>query len=290
MVRPRSAPARSSSSGLHGEITCACAFTTSTGGDVRRGTTLTLRILTSDPTANRRTALRRARCHRECADGRSARLRKAARTGCATVSWRTILCTRSASRVCARLSDKVAAACGQPFKMSSVRRRCSPNRQRQALADRVMEGLGLPAPTWVRPASSTRSAVKPEPYVPRGREETTGRGGYPNGFTMTLAAPNNRYINDEQIAQACVRCSPASGITTKVDSMRWRRTSGKCVTGVWRGASSRLGLRSRDRAPFARGNPECRDRSRHMELGAIFEPRAPTSSSSNRLRRSTGKT
>ena len=43
--------------------------------------------------------------------------------------------------------------------------------------------------------------------------------GYPDGFAVTLATPNNRYINDEQVAQACAQMFSRIGITTKVEAM-----------------------------------------------------------------------
>jgi peptide/nickel transport system substrate-binding protein len=91
---------------------------------------------------------------------------------------------------------------------------------RQALAERVMEGLALPASNVVSPSVIGHDpAVKPEPYNPDGAKKLLAEAGYPNGFTMTLAAPNNRYINDEQVAQACAQMFARIGVTTKVDAM-----------------------------------------------------------------------
>jgi peptide/nickel transport system substrate-binding protein len=43
--------------------------------------------------------------------------------------------------------------------------------------------------------------------------------GYPNGFAVTLHAPNNRYINDEKVAQAVAQFLTRAGIDTKVEAM-----------------------------------------------------------------------
>ncbi|MCL4746833.1 MAG: ABC transporter substrate-binding protein, partial [Burkholderiaceae bacterium] len=43
--------------------------------------------------------------------------------------------------------------------------------------------------------------------------------GYPNGFQITLHAPNNRYINDEKVAQAVAQFLTRAGIDTKLETM-----------------------------------------------------------------------
>jgi hypothetical protein len=43
--------------------------------------------------------------------------------------------------------------------------------------------------------------------------------GYPNGFTVTLDCPNNRYINDEQICQAVVGMLAQIGIRVTLNAM-----------------------------------------------------------------------
>ncbi|MEA3363127.1 MAG: ABC transporter substrate-binding protein [Thermodesulfobacteriota bacterium] len=43
--------------------------------------------------------------------------------------------------------------------------------------------------------------------------------GYPNGFEVTLDAPNNRYVNDAQIAQAIASSLSRVGITVKVNAL-----------------------------------------------------------------------
>ena len=43
--------------------------------------------------------------------------------------------------------------------------------------------------------------------------------GYPNGFSCTMIAPNNRYVNDEKIAQAFVAMMSKIGITVSLKTM-----------------------------------------------------------------------
>jgi peptide/nickel transport system substrate-binding protein len=43
--------------------------------------------------------------------------------------------------------------------------------------------------------------------------------GYPNGFSATMIAPNNRYVNDEKIAQAFVSMMSKIGIKISLKTM-----------------------------------------------------------------------
>ncbi|MFX5476454.1 ABC transporter substrate-binding protein, partial [Acinetobacter baumannii] len=43
--------------------------------------------------------------------------------------------------------------------------------------------------------------------------------GYPDGFQLTLHTPNNRYVNDEQVAQAIASMLTRIGIQTRVEAM-----------------------------------------------------------------------
>jgi len=43
--------------------------------------------------------------------------------------------------------------------------------------------------------------------------------GYPDGFEVTLATPNDRYINDAQVAQAVAQMLSKIGIVTHVEAM-----------------------------------------------------------------------
>lgn len=64
------------------------------------------------------------------------------------------------------------------------------------------------------------------------------QAGYPNGFELTLATPNDRYMNDAQVAQAIAQMWTKIGVKTNVNAMTAavffpKRT--KNEFGVWLG-------------------------------------------------------
>ena len=184
-----------------------------------------------------------------------ARLRKSpAHRLAQTVSWRTILLHLDQDRVpppgVTDKSGKPLAA--NPFKDRRVRLALSKAVNRGAIAERVMENLALPASSPVPPSVIGHDpALKPEAYDVEGAKKLLAEAGYPNGFTITLATPNNRYINDEQVAQTVAQMFSRVGVTTKVEALplsaylgRARnREFGVALLG-WGSLASDLALRS----------------------------------------------
>ncbi len=107
-----------------------------------------------------------------------------------------------------------------PLKDLRVRRALSKAINRQALVERVMEGAAV-ATGQLMPAKffGYTPAIKTETYDPEGARKLLAEAGYPDGFGLTLHAPNNRYVNDEQIAQAIAQMLARIGIQARVDAM-----------------------------------------------------------------------
>ena len=107
-----------------------------------------------------------------------------------------------------------------PLKDLRVRRAMSKAINRPALVERVMEGAAV-ATGQLMPHGffGYTPALKPERYDPEGARKLLAEAGYPDGFGLTLHAPNNRYVNDEQIAQAIAQMLARVGIQTRVDAM-----------------------------------------------------------------------
>ena len=107
-----------------------------------------------------------------------------------------------------------------PLKDLRVRRAISKAINRQALVERVMEGAAVSTGQLMPEGLfGYTSALKPEPYDVEGAKKLLAEAGYPDGFGLTLHAPNNRYVNDEQIAQAIAQLLARVGIATRVDAM-----------------------------------------------------------------------
>jgi peptide/nickel transport system substrate-binding protein len=138
------------------------------------------------------------------------------------VSWRTIFFTLDQQRDAPPgVADKGGRPLGRnPFKDARVREAIAKAINRQAIADRVMDGAALPASNLVAPPVFGHVAsLKPEAYDVDGARKLLAAAGYPEGFMMTLAAPNNRYLNDDQVAQAVAQMLARVGIEAKVTAM-----------------------------------------------------------------------
>ncbi len=107
-----------------------------------------------------------------------------------------------------------------PLRDLRVRRAMSKAINRQALVERVMEGAAVTS-GQLMPENffGFTPALKPEPHDPEGARKLLAEAGYAEGFGLTLHAPNNRYVNDEQIAQAIAQMLARVGIQTRVDAM-----------------------------------------------------------------------
>jgi peptide/nickel transport system substrate-binding protein len=106
-----------------------------------------------------------------------------------------------------------------PLKDVRVRQAMSMAINREAIKDRVMEGLAAPTDNLV-PINlfGYNPQLKEVKYDPEGAKKLLAEAGYPNGFGLTLHTPNNRYINDERISQTVAQMFSRIGITTKVDA------------------------------------------------------------------------
>jgi peptide/nickel transport system substrate-binding protein len=184
--------------------------------------TVTLRILPSDPV---RTAALLAGDidvieHVPTAD--IARLRKDPNLRLEqTTSWRTIFLHvdqyRKQPPTLTMKDGRPLAA--NPFMDVRVRRAMSKAINRRALAERVMEGLAIPAGNIVSPGVfGHHPQLKAEPYDPDGAKKLLAEAGYADGFAVTLTGPNNRYINDEQVLQAVAQMLTRIGIRTAVEA------------------------------------------------------------------------
>ena len=223
---------------------------------------VTLRIMPSDPVRTASLLSGELDAIENVPTADLARLRKSSAHRLAqAVSWRTILLHLDQHRAAPPgVTDKAGKPLAKnPFKDIRVRRAMSKALNRQAIAERVMEGLAVPAGNVVSPSVIGHDPeVKPEAFDPQGAKKLLADAGYPDGFTIRLSAPNNRYINDEQVAQACAQLLSRIGITTKVEAMPLAVYFGKARAqefGVallgWGSLAADLALRSLAATPDA---------------------------------------
>ena len=107
-----------------------------------------------------------------------------------------------------------------PFRDARVRKALSMAINRDAIAERIMEKRAIPAGQLLADSFyGTSRKLKPAKYDAEGAKKLLAEAGYPNGFAITIHGPNNRYINDDKIAQAIAQFYSRAGIDAKVETM-----------------------------------------------------------------------
>jgi peptide/nickel transport system substrate-binding protein len=107
-----------------------------------------------------------------------------------------------------------------PFRDARVRKALSMAINRDAISERIMEKKSVPAAQLLADNFyGTSKKLKPQKYDPEGAKKLLAEAGYPNGFAMTVHGTNNRYINDDKIAQTLAQFYSRIGIDTKVETL-----------------------------------------------------------------------
>lgn len=106
-----------------------------------------------------------------------------------------------------------------PFADLRVRQALSKAIDRKTIAERVMGKLSIPAGELLpRGMFGARDDADPDSYDPDRAKALLAEAGYPDGFSLVLATPNDRYINDEKIAQAVAQFYARIGIKVSIDA------------------------------------------------------------------------
>jgi peptide/nickel transport system substrate-binding protein len=107
-----------------------------------------------------------------------------------------------------------------PFQDVRVRRALSMAINRDALVERAMDGAATATAQWLpEGAFGHDPTVKPMPFDPEAARRLLAEAGFPDGFRVTLASPNDRWPNDARIAQAVAQMWTRIGVRTNVDAM-----------------------------------------------------------------------
>ncbi len=109
-----------------------------------------------------------------------------------------------------------------PFQDRRVRQAISKAINRQALVERVMENSAIPAGDLLAQGFfGVSPRTKPDDYDPDSARRLLAAAGYPDGFSITIHGPNDRYVNDAQVLQAIAPMLVRVGIDAKVVTMPW---------------------------------------------------------------------
>ena len=89
-----------------------------------------------------------------------------------------------------------------------------------AIKDKVMRGQSVPAGIITAPGVNGHTAERDQrmPYDPEMSKKLLADAGYPDGFSVTLDCPNDRYINDEAICVAAIGMFAKIGVDVTLDA------------------------------------------------------------------------
>lgn len=108
-----------------------------------------------------------------------------------------------------------------PLKDLKVRKALYQSIDIDALVRVTLRGLGQSTGTLIAPQVNgwTESLHKRMPFDPEGAKKLLAEAGYPQGFEVDFACPNNRYINDEEICQAVTAMWSKIGVRAKLRTL-----------------------------------------------------------------------
>lgn len=105
-----------------------------------------------------------------------------------------------------------------PLLDGRVRAAMSKAINRKGIAERIMGGMAQAAGELLPAPMFGTIGREPEAFDPEGAKKLMVEAGYPDGFEITLGTPNDRYVNDEKIAQAVAQMLARINIKVKVDA------------------------------------------------------------------------
>jgi peptide/nickel transport system substrate-binding protein len=108
-----------------------------------------------------------------------------------------------------------------PFKDTKVRQAINMAIDADAIAKTVMRGYATPTGQILAPGNTGYDSALDgrASYDPEAAKALLAEAGYPDGFSITLDCPNNRYINDEQICRAVTAMLTQIGLDVSLNAM-----------------------------------------------------------------------
>ena len=109
-----------------------------------------------------------------------------------------------------------------PLRDQRVRQAISMAINRDAIAERVMDGFALPAHQLVPAGITGHNAALPKlTFDVQAARRLLAEAGYPDGFVLTLNGPNDRYLNDAKTLEAMGQMLSRIGLQMKIVSEPW---------------------------------------------------------------------
>ena len=106
-----------------------------------------------------------------------------------------------------------------PLKLLKVRQALSLAINRAGIKSQIMDGFAAPTGQLLpEGAVGYTPDLKPDPYDPAKAKSLLAEAGYPQGFQLTLAGTNDRYVNDKQILEAVAQMWTRVGVKTAVNA------------------------------------------------------------------------
>ncbi len=107
-----------------------------------------------------------------------------------------------------------------PLRDVRVRRAFTIAIDRNAIVDEVMEGLAVPANQIVTEGFGGHDLeIEIPDYDPGAAKTLLADAGFGDGFSLTLHATNDRYVNDAKLAQAIAQMLARIGVDVTVETM-----------------------------------------------------------------------
>ncbi|MBJ3775945.1 ABC transporter substrate-binding protein [Acuticoccus mangrovi] len=117
-----------------------------------------------------------------------------------------------------------------PFKDVRVRKAVYLAINEDAIAAKIMRNLATPSALMISPSLYARSGeFERLPYDPEQAKALLAEAGYPDGFSVGMDCPNDRYVNDEQICQAVVAMLAGIGIDVELNAQPKAKFFGKVL-------------------------------------------------------------
>ncbi len=107
---------------------------------------------------------------------------------------------------------------GTPFEDIRVRKAIAMAINEDEIVKTIMRGQATPSAQVPDPSTiGYNPSLKRLPYDPAKAKALLKEAGYDNGFEITIAGPNDRYINDKQICEAVAKYLAKVGLKVSLD-------------------------------------------------------------------------